>query len=67
MPVFTATVLTSALFSDGLETILFGFDHRDEVDPDDRRFVNMFPALRDSHLLRGTLRFHCVAESKSRE
>ncbi|EIW55919.1 uncharacterized protein TRAVEDRAFT_50408 [Trametes versicolor FP-101664 SS1] len=55
MPVFAAEldrVLTSALFFDGLEAIFFAFDYRDEADPDDGRFVNMFPALRDSHLLR---------------
>lgn len=52
-------VLTSALFMGGLETIFFGFDYHDQADPDDRRF--MFPALRDSNLLRGTLSIHYAA------
>lgn len=56
-------VLTSALFSDGLDSVVFDFDYSDVADPDDKRFFDMFPALRDSHLLRGTFSTHCEALS----
>ncbi|EIW55920.1 uncharacterized protein TRAVEDRAFT_60048 [Trametes versicolor FP-101664 SS1] len=44
-------VLTSALFSDGLDSVVFDFDYSDAADPDDNRFFEMFPALCDSRLL----------------
>lgn len=56
-------VLTSALFSDGLDCVVFEFDYSDAADPDDKRFYDMFPALRDSRLLRGTLDTHSASPS----
>lgn len=56
-------VLTSALFSDGLDSVVFDFDYSDVADPDDKRFFDMFPALRDSRLLRGTFSRHCAVPS----
>ncbi|KAI0353400.1 hypothetical protein OH77DRAFT_1505432 [Trametes cingulata] len=49
-------VLTHSPFSDGLECVLFKFDFRDHADPDDERFLDMFPSLRSMNLLRDRVR-----------
>ncbi|KAI0777518.1 hypothetical protein BD413DRAFT_601892 [Trametes elegans] len=46
------STITSAVFSDGLESVSFKFDFRDPADTDDQRFLELFPSLRARGLLR---------------
>ncbi|KAI0634979.1 hypothetical protein C8Q77DRAFT_666209 [Trametes polyzona] len=58
---FTAKLddtLTEAPFSEGLEGIIFEFDHRDAVDSDEEQFLQLFPKTRARNLLRVNLAEH---------
>ncbi|KAI0367211.1 hypothetical protein BV20DRAFT_1045732 [Pilatotrama ljubarskyi] len=45
--------LTRSPFSAGLDSVVFKFDFRDPADPDDERFLDMFPSLRSMNLFQG--------------